>query len=130
MIDFTKLLVGSRVWSINFGWGSIQKFQDGTYPIVVSFGDRTESYTKNGKWVLTAINPAIFINEFSVPSEVMTPIDVDTKILVKDKYERCWKKRYFAKMDNGRVRAFANGATSFSAEGETILWDEWKYPDE
>ena len=43
-------------------------------------------------------------------------VPVDTPILVKDKFEDKWQKRYFASY-NGRVLTFMNGTTSWSGNG-------------
>lgn len=54
-------------------------------------------------------------------------VPVDTPILVKDNYEDCWHKRYFAKYENGVVFAFSYGSTQWSNDGDTpIHYDEAK----
>ena len=54
-------------------------------------------------------------------------VPVDTPILVKDNYEDCWHKRYFAKYENGVVFAFSCGSTQWSNDGDTpIHYDEAK----
>lgn len=68
--------------------------------------------------------------------EYKPPIDwskvaVDTKIWVRNAngsiYDRGkWHKRYFAEYKNGKVYAWANGTTSYSAEECTTEWDEAK----
>ena len=42
-------------------------------------------------------------------------IEVDTPVLVKDKENKEWKKRHFAKYEYGRVYVWNNGSTSWSA---------------
>lgn len=49
-------------------------------------------------------------------------VPVDTKILVRNYKENKWKKRYFAKYENGTVYAWYNGGTSYS-QSDTIDWD-------
>ena len=53
-------------------------------------------------------------------------VPVDTKILVKNRKDDTWIKRYFAKYKNGKVYAWNNGATSFSADNKYNVAD-WKY---
>lgn len=54
-------------------------------------------------------------------------VPVDTPILVKDKYEDYWHKRYFAKYENGVVFAFSCGSTQWSNDGDTpVSYDEAK----
>lgn len=53
-------------------------------------------------------------------------VEVDTPILIRDYESSEWTKRYFAKFVDGKVYAWKNGATSWSADGE---WDvtSWNY---
>lgn len=54
-------------------------------------------------------------------------VPVDTPILVKNRYEDCWHKRYFAKYENGVVFAFSCGSTQWSNDGDTLVsYDEAK----
>ena len=53
-------------------------------------------------------------------------VPVDTKILVKNRKDDTWIKRYFAKYKNGKVYAWTNGATSFSANNKYYVTD-WRY---
>ena len=49
-------------------------------------------------------------------------ISVDTPILVRN--SGCvWTKRYFAEYKNGKVRAYFDGATSWSSDGRMGSWD-------
>lgn len=58
-------------------------------------------------------------------------VPVDTPILVKDNYEDCWRKRYFAKYENGVVFAFSCGSTKWSNDGDTLVsYDEAKLADD
>lgn len=57
-------------------------------------------------------------------------VPVDTPILVKDNYEDCWHKRYFAKYENGVVFAFSCGSTQWSNDGDnSVSYDEAKLAD-
>ena len=56
-------------------------------------------------------------------------VEVDTKVLVRDKPDGEWVKRYFAKYEDGKVYVFKNGRTSWNNRGithweETKLWEE------
>ena len=58
-------------------------------------------------------------------------VSVDTPILVKDNYEDCWHKRYFAKYENGVVFAFSCGSTKWSNDGDNpVSYDEAKLADD
>lgn len=52
-------------------------------------------------------------------------VEVDTPILVSDSGKN-WYKRYFCKVRNGNICAWANGTTSFSCDDEHY-YSEWKY---
>ena len=56
-------------------------------------------------------------------------VEVDTKVLVRDRPYNEWLKRYFAKYENGKVYVFNDGRTSWNCRGithweETKLWEE------
>ena len=58
-------------------------------------------------------------------------VPVDTPILAKDNYEDCWRKRYFAKYENGMVFAFSCGNTKWSNDGANpVPYDEAKLADD
>lgn len=58
-------------------------------------------------------------------------VPVDTPILVKNNYEDCWHKRYFAKYENGVVFVFSCGSTQWSNDGDTLVsYDEAKLADD
>lgn len=58
-------------------------------------------------------------------------VPVDTPILVKNRYEDCWHKRYFAKYENRVVFAFSCGSTQWSNDGDTLVsYDEAKLADD
>ena len=53
-------------------------------------------------------------------------ISVDTKIYVRDSIYDKWLRRYFAKYERGKIYAWDNGYTSWSAYGgDNTRW--WKY---
>ena len=56
-------------------------------------------------------------------------VEVDTKVLVRDKPDGEWVKRHFAKYEDGKVYVFKDGKTSWSSRGithwkETKLWED------
>lgn len=69
------------------------------------------------------------IEEWANSEYVELPVDwskvpVDTPILVKNGEEETWKKRHFAKYENGIVYAWGDGATSWSAYMSNMT--DWK----
>ena len=61
-----------------------------------------------------------------------TKVKVDTPILVRDCETDSWRKRYFAKCENGEVYAFDSGRTSWSSDNgdAPIRWLFTKLADE
>ena len=53
-------------------------------------------------------------------------VEVDTKVLVRDKSDDEWVKRYFAKYEDGEVYVFKDGRTSWNDVGITQHWKETK----
>ena len=56
-------------------------------------------------------------------------VEVDTKVLVRDRPNDKWEKRYFAKYVDGKVYVFKEGKTSWNSIGiehwqETKLWKD------
>lgn len=60
------------------------------------------------------------------PEVDWSKVEVDTPILVKEDYKDSWSKRYFAKYEDGRIYAWRDGATSWSAE-DKYSWYCWAY---
>ena len=54
-------------------------------------------------------------------------VPIDTKLLVSDNGE-VWDKRYFAKCEDGKIYAWVDGKTSFSACGrdDVMVWEYTK----
>jgi len=61
-----------------------------------------------------------------------TKVKVDTPILVRDCETDSWKKRYFAKYEDGAVYTFINGYTSWTSDNgdAPIRWLFTKLADE
>jgi hypothetical protein len=68
------------------------------------------------------------IKKWSEQEYVEPPVDwskvpVDTKILVRNSEDEEWKKRHFAKFEDGKIFAWTSGVTSFSSESsDSITW--------
>lgn len=70
------------------------------------------------------------IKEWANSEYVELPVDwskvpVDTPILVRDSEEEAWKKRHFAKYENGIVYAWSGGTTHWSVRRSSNISD-WK----
>ena len=61
-------------------------------------------------------------SEYVEPPVDWSKVEVDTPILVRDSEKESWRKRHFAKYENGIVYAWGGGTTSWSAERSTC----WK----
>ena len=53
-------------------------------------------------------------------------VEVDAKVLVRDKSDDEWVKRYFAKYEDGKVYVFKDGRTSWNDVGIIQHWKETK----
>ena len=70
--------------------------------------------------------------EYVEPSVDWSKVPVDTKILVRDSEDEEWRKRHFAKFEDGKIFAWTNGATSFSAYNSdfTKQWNQGKLAED
>ena len=64
-------------------------------------------------------------SEYVEPPVDWSKVAVDTPILVRDSEEEAWRKRHFAKYENGIVYAWGNGTTSWGAFSSVSLVN-WK----
>ena len=60
-------------------------------------------------------------SEYVEPPVDWSKVAVDTPILVRDSREEAWRKRHFAKYENGIVFAWGNGLTSWSAHRSNVV---------
>lgn len=71
----------------------------------------------------------ISFDNFKKIMEYEPPVDwskvpVDTKIYVRDFKNDLWEKRHFSHYtSDGKVYAFCNGTTSFTADAGTVCWE-------
>ena len=60
-------------------------------------------------------------SEYVEPPVDWSKVAVDTPILVRDSEKESWRKRHFAKYENGIVFAWGNGLTSWSAHRSNVV---------
>lgn len=61
--------------------------------------------------------------EYVEPPVDWSKVPVDTKILVRDSEDGEWEKRHFAKFEDGKIFAWANCTTSFTAKSfDDVTW--------
>ena len=65
-------------------------------------------------------------SEYEEPEVDWSKVEVDTPILVKDTEEGEWRKRHFSGFKNGKVYAWCDGATSWTADSGYDV-SSWKY---
>lgn len=80
-------------------------------------------YYKNGECNSKA--KEWLFEEYEEPKVDWSKVKVDTPILVRDDEDGEWQKRHFARFKNGKVYAWHDGLTSWSAIGE--FERSWKY---
>ena len=64
-------------------------------------------------------------SEYVEPPVDWSKVAVDTPILVRDREKEAWRKRHFAKYENGKVYAWLGGATSWSSDSCDVT--DWKF---
>ena len=64
-------------------------------------------------------------SEYVEPPVDWSNVAVDTPILVRDSEKESWRKRHFAKYENGKVYTSLGGSTSWSADNSSDIVD-WK----
>ena len=63
-------------------------------------------------------------SKYKEPEVDWSKVKVDTPILVKPTEENEWRKRYFARFENGEVYAWVNGGTSWTRHnGDVRAWE-------
>ena len=67
------------------------------------------------------------VSEYKGPAEDVdwSKVPVDTQVLVRDRDDQPWNRRYFAKYENGKFYVFAFGKNSWSDNGEMDI-NPWK----
>lgn len=63
------------------------------------------------------------LEDYEEPQVDWGRVEVDTPILVRDFENEHWRKRHFAKYEDGKVYAWSDGRTSWTTEAMTA----WKY---
>ena len=63
------------------------------------------------------------LEEYEEPEVDWSKVEVDTPILVRDNENGEWRKKYFAKYEDGHVYAWNSGCTSWNGR---LMYD-WKY---
>lgn len=63
------------------------------------------------------------LEEYEEPRVDWSEVEVDTPILVTNFEDGEWRRRYFAKFEDGKVYAWANGRTSWSSDNGTYKWN-------
>lgn len=62
-------------------------------------------------------------SEYVEPPVDWSKVPVDTPILVRDRGEEAWRKRHFAKYENGIVYAWSGGTTHWSVRRSSNISD-------
>lgn len=97
--------------------------------ITYARGDSTEegvsAYTAAGRIYLSGED-----GRDLMPTQRLEDLAMDTPILVQDREDRPWTRRYLAKVTSGRATCWNSGATSWSAAdpSDTSTWAFWKLP--
>ena len=63
------------------------------------------------------------LEDYKEPPVDWSKVEVDTPILVTNFEDGEWRKRYFAKFEDGKVYAWVDGGTSWSSDNKTHKWN-------
>lgn len=105
---------------------SIAVSEDGKIAICKQITCENCIFRKKQRTVSCITQMAEWLKQEYVEQVDWSKVKVDTPILVKDILKSEWIKRYFAKYENGRVYAWKEGKTSWSAVNEHNV-NSWKY---
>ena len=88
---------------------------DNTHCINCDFRRPSECHEKMLKWANS---------EYVEPQVDWSKVPVDTPILVKDREDDAWTRRYFSRYANEKAFAWCDGATSWSTDdNEDYCWE-------
>lgn len=129
-VTFTDAKVGDRVWSLTEGWGVIRNHYapHTAYPLAVEFENWAyRTYTLCGRYQVKDLNPTLFWDEvnFETPEKPKPQLEVDAKVLVWACSSESKVKRHFSHFENGALRAFDRGHTSWTGR-HTTAWPHWE----
>ena len=70
------------------------------------------------------------LEEYEEPETDWNKVEVDTPILVTNFEDSKWRRRYFAKFEDGKVYAWVDGGTSWSSDNKTHKWNYAKLAED
>ena len=125
MIMLENVKVGDRLWHIRHGWSRvIEVNKTCRYEIITGVG----SFTLDGCVNENDLRPSLFWDEvkFEYPKEPLPDLAIDTKLIVWDSPNNTYK-RYFSHFNEvGEVCCFAEGNTSWTANGKPTCRKHWR----
>lgn len=132
MTDFTKLEIGTEVFSTQYGVGKIRhKSVSHSFCIQIEFTNNMFWYTADGKSDTKSPHPTLFLSiQHAIDyfqSIAFPKLEVDAPIWVShDKL--IWEKRHFAKWENGKAGCWIRGFTSWTTPN-TSIWNYYSLTD-
>lgn len=64
------------------------------------------------------------------PEPDWSKVEIDTKVFVRDSDDKTWLPRHFAGVKGSHFCTWISGTTSFTADGNRILWLQMKLAEE
>jgi hypothetical protein len=126
---FETANVGDKVWSTTRGWGEIIEINySSEYPLYVKYDSVGYGmFTFGGHSLKTYALQSLFWDEVVIeaPVKPMPVLQVDAKVLVWGCSCESKVKRHFSHFENGALRAFDRGYTSWTG-GHTTAWPNWE----
>jgi len=126
---FETAKAGDRVWSIAKGWGKIISIDySSSYPLnVVYDSGEFDTYTIGGYLCSNRAMQGLFWDEVKIeaPKKPLPDLAVDAKVFVWGNGYEYRLKRHFSHFENGKLRAFDGGHTSWTGV-YTSVWNNWE----
>jgi len=126
--------IGDRVWSLNYGWGSVaiapEDLESEEYPLYVNFDSGTsEQYTSEGYLWTACETPSLFhanqgVLEFNTNEPVV--IAENQPIWVRDSEADEWVPRHFARYAGPGVYCYPDGKSKHGT-GEDEPCEYWEF---
>lgn len=130
-----KLKPGDWIWTIQYGWVKVTKINmSGDLPTLRVRTDLCSlvTYYSNGKFYFNDKFPSAFLEPLPQLDQTPKPIDLEPgdKVMVRMGNEASWLRRHFSHFEDGAIWCYKDGGTSWSSDGQTTAWLQWRLPTE
>ncbi|MBK8150828.1 MAG: hypothetical protein IPK58_22155 [Acidobacteria bacterium] len=131
MSEQIQFELGDRVWSIlRRQWGTVDRYEPDREDWVWVKFDLTKDLAITGCDVNELFFKEIHIPKAARVRPTRPDLKIDDRVLVNNAFPIEWVRGHFAGWtDDGYIKTFLDGLTSWTTDGATCVWTEWKLPD-